>query len=85
MGNAEAVPHEKLMSSSKPGNAFSPVDGKLTTDVRYGTSSQTTTGTDNEIETNGNLDKTTERGKTIVTIAVDPEPPFSNSVAFTNR
>ncbi|XP_022796438.1 uncharacterized protein LOC111334887 [Stylophora pistillata] len=84
MGNAEAVPHEKRMSSTKPGNVFSPVDGKLTTDGRYGTSSQTTTEADREIETTENLEETTPRGKTDITNADDPKLPFSNSVPFTN-
>lgn len=84
MGNAEAVPQQKLMSSAETSDKGLPTDDNTT--VRHSdTSSQNCTSGNNEIETIGELDEITATEKTAVTNGSIPKTLSSTSTTFENR
>ena len=84
MGNAEAVPKQKLMSSAKTNDKVLPTDKSKT--VRLcDTSSPNSTGANNEIETIGGVDETMPTEESTQSNANDPKPTSSTSTTFSNR
>ena len=83
MGNAEAVPKEKLMSSTKTSDKVLPTD-KNTTVRLSDTSSPNRTGANNEIETI-DVDETMPTEKSTQSNGNDPKPTSSTSTTFSNR
>lgn len=84
MGNAEAVPKQKLMSSAETSNKVLPTD-KNTTVRLCDTSSPNRTNANNEIETIGGVDETMSTEKSAQTNGNNPKPTSSTSSTFSNR
>lgn len=84
MGNAEAAPKQKLMSSAETSDKVLPTD-KNTTVRHCDTSSPNCTSANNEIETIGGVDETMPREKTAETNGNNPKPTSSTSTTFSNR
>ena len=84
MGNAEAVPKQKLMRSAETSDKVLPTD-KNTTVRHCDTSSPNCTSANNEIETIGGVDETMPTEKTAETNDNNPKPTSSSSTTFSNR
>jgi len=84
MGNAEAVPKQKLTSSAETSDKVLPTD-KNTTVRLCDTSTPNRTNANNEIETIDGFDETMPREKTDQTNGNNPKPTYSTSTTFSNR
>lgn len=82
MGNAEAVPKQKLISSVETSDKVLPTD-KNTAVRLCDTSSQNCTGANNEIETI-DVDETMPTEKSTQSNGNDPKPTSSTSTTFSN-
>lgn len=82
MGNAEAVPKQKLMSSAETNDKVVPTSTNKNTTIGLCDTSSTA---NNEIETIGGVDETMPTEKSAGTNGNNPKPTSSTSTTFSNR